>query len=87
MVRDLIAPTVHLNGTSKDELIRQHVDVLQALRAAEKALAQACPNGRDYYVQPAGALAKALAAHEARIARVQSLIDEIEEIAVAVSEQ
>jgi hypothetical protein len=54
----VIVPTVHLNGTSKDELLKQLADVMEglrdansALRDAEIAMAQATPHDRDYYVQ------------------------------------
>jgi hypothetical protein len=43
-------PTVHLNGTSRDELISQLRGAMEAVHAAEKALAQAGPHARDYYV-------------------------------------
>ena len=47
----MMVPTVHLNGTSKCELMRQVMGARIALHTAIDALQQACPNGRDYYVQ------------------------------------
>lgn len=59
-------PTVHLNGTSKEELLQQ-------LRVAAKAgddfldaLNQAMPHDRDYYVQKDP--------HNGRVAREQMLV-------------
>lgn len=78
-------PTIHSNGTSKDELIEQRTSVLAHLRDAETALQNACPNGRDYYHVP-GALAEAVKEHSCRLATLRLLITEIEQEAIAISE-
>lgn len=44
-------PTVHLNGTSAEELSNQWLEVLSAALRLEKALQDAQPHDRDYYVQ------------------------------------
>ena len=46
----MMVPTIHLNGTSHDELLRQILDAKEAIRKAVEALANAAPNMRDYYV-------------------------------------
>lgn len=48
----VIAPLVHLNGTSKQELIEQRANAIDALTEAGRQLAFAGPNGRDYYPEP-----------------------------------
>jgi hypothetical protein len=48
----IIAPCVHLNGTSKDALLDQLGAVYSALENARHMLQQAAPNGRDYYIGP-----------------------------------
>jgi len=41
-------PTIHLNGTSREELVQQRVDVVEALDAVETVIGKAWPHGRDY---------------------------------------
>ena len=74
---DLILPVVHLNGTSRDELIEQRITFGQALRAALDALAKAAPNGRDYYVEP-GRLEAATAQFQRRADTLRALLKETE---------
>lgn len=78
-------PTVHMNGTGKDELLEQHIAVLEACRALTRALNAANPNGRDYYPQGAGALSAALAQHAARLLQVQTIAREINEISEGIA--
>ena len=49
----LVKPQININGTSKDELLRQQSDVVRAYRALSEALADAAPHGRDYQLRPA----------------------------------
>ena len=44
-------PTVHLNGTSAEELLGQVTQAAKKIHEAMAALANASPNGRDYYPQ------------------------------------
>jgi hypothetical protein len=44
----MIKPTINLNGSSADDLIRPRRDAMGHLRNAIEALRQAAPNGRDY---------------------------------------
>jgi hypothetical protein len=46
-------PTIHLNGTSADSLLRDDEAAHDAVTQAISALAQVAPHGRDYYVQGA----------------------------------
>jgi hypothetical protein len=48
----LVKPQININGTSRDELLRQQMDVLRAYRALSEALADAAPHGRDYQLRP-----------------------------------
>lgn len=45
-----VAPCVHLNGTSRDQLTENLEKVFQTLQLAYDDLKQAAPNGRDYYI-------------------------------------
>lgn len=70
-------PTIHLNGTSRDELYDQLLAASAAVRGAISALTAAAPNGRDYYPQGSDAWPQASAQHSAR---VQKLVDVREEL-------
>jgi hypothetical protein len=81
----LSIPTVHLNGTSREELSRLYQEAYTAIGEAGRALAKAYPNGRDYYPQGADAINKAMREHEARMRKLKEVQDEIEQIAEAIS--
>jgi hypothetical protein len=83
----MIFPTVHLNGTSKQSLLDGYIHALEALRAAQDALAACGPNPRDYYLQGAMAGVQAAKEHAARYVTLTALIREIEAIAEKVSDQ
>jgi hypothetical protein len=74
---NLILPSVHLNGTSRDELLRQIETAASAIADAVVALSAAAPNGRDYYVQGPDAMLAAQAQHENRLQRLQSVNAEL----------
>jgi hypothetical protein len=82
--RSPMVPTVHLNGTSREMLVDQLSDAAQAVHAAGRELALATPNGRDFYPQGPAAIGRALAEHNDRMLRLQSVARELEEIAQAV---
>jgi hypothetical protein len=74
-------PTVHLNGTSRDELERQLIDAMEALRHARSKLIAMQPNGRDYYPQGDAAIGVALQRHSARLAKIDEVAAELQAIA------
>lgn len=81
-------PTVHLNGTSKAELVKQLRDAAKAIRAAKDALALAAPHGRDYYVQAdPDALGNATRQYEARQAKLTDVHIELIDIATEIQKQ
>jgi hypothetical protein len=81
---DLKIPTIHLNGTSKDALFQQVCNAIDAVHAAGDALAQATPNGRDYYPQGQEAIYAAMRQHEARMTKLREVARELETIAQAI---
>jgi hypothetical protein len=83
----VIIPRVHLNGTSKGELLEQFKTADRALRAAEEALQRAAPNERDYYVIEPNPFEGARAAHVARIKALTKVREEIMAIAIGVVDQ
>jgi len=74
---DLVFPTVHLNGTARQDLLYQFADASIAIQSAIKALEAAYPNGRDYYTQGPDALRKAEKQAKERIERFASVLGEI----------
>ena len=83
----MIYPTVHLNGTSAESLIEGYMEAAHALHEAGRKMAAAYPNGRDYYVQGAGAVDQACNEHEARMNALRGIIKDLEAIAENVSDQ
>lgn len=81
------APTIHLNGTSADELLEQIAEASRACHALNGALTNAMPNARDYYVQGDGAFEVARREWDARRQAVDKVRRELEEIADAIWEQ
>ncbi len=77
-------PTIHLNGTSRANLLEQQLDAAHALRAALEKLSEACPNGRDYYPQGPEAMSAAVREHESRMERVRSVLREVSDLADAI---
>jgi hypothetical protein len=78
-------PTLHLNGSSPAALLEGYTDAASALFAAAKALDDAAPNARDYYPQGDGAFQQAQAEHRARVAKLNEVIFEIQQLAEHVA--
>ena len=78
-------PTIHSNGTSRDALLADYRNALNALREARAKLQDAAPNGRDYYPQGNEAIVAASREHRARMAKLEEVTREITEIGEAVA--
>ena len=76
----LAKPTVHMNGTSKQVLMDQLCNAIDAIHVAGNTLAAAYPNGRDYYPQGADAIHLAMNQHAARMAKLREVAEELREI-------
>lgn len=63
--QEIVCPIVHLNGTSREELIELRTEFVHALREAMLKLEAMSPNGRDYYLEP-GRFDKARTQHVRR---------------------
>lgn len=77
----LTLPTVHINGTSREELQRQNREAWAAINAAITALNNAAPHARDYYVEGEEAFRKAAAEHLTRKAKLLEVQKELTQIA------
>jgi hypothetical protein len=84
---NITIPMVHLNGTSKQELLKQLENAYRAIVDAGKALAQATPHDRDYYVIGDGVGAKARDEHYARMRKLAEIERDLEEIAIGIDQQ
>lgn len=74
---DVIAPIVHLNGTSADSLLFALSNAYNDLEKAAESVRQCGPNGRDYYPQP-GLMQRAESQHRRRLETIRDLQAEIE---------
>jgi hypothetical protein len=77
-------PSVHLNGSGREELMRQLSNAHTALEKGLNVLCKAAPHGRDYYVQddpyvgPYGpAYKEAREEFDSRVQRVASVVTEL----------
>ena len=79
-------PTIHTNGTAREVLIDALCQANLALEQAYSALKETAPNGRDYYLQEATAFQLAVAEHNSRLRQINAVKDEIEAMALVISE-
>tara|TARA_R110000803_G_scaffold32357_6_gene71388 strand:- start:698 stop:988 length:291 start_codon:yes stop_codon:yes gene_type:complete len=84
--RTLTVPTVHLNGTGKDDLLNQLYDAYEAVGHALDVMRKAGPNGRDYYPQGTDALRNAQDEHQARATKLHQVQIEVEAIIIAIND-
>ena len=87
IVSGLIVPTVHLNGTSRGELLQQLEVAYGKVQDARDALVEAAPNGRDYYVQGPDALQRANDEHLGRVQRLNDVLSDLQTLLQAVFDQ
>lgn len=72
---DYPLPTIHLNGTGKETLLREYYAAYKAAKIALDALQNTTCHARDYYVNPTGPYFKA---SEARAYHLRTLHDLIQ---------
>ncbi len=83
----MLVPTVHLNGSSGEVLLDQNKAALEAVRKAIDAICDAGPNARDYYVQGPDASLAVQREHEARVAALKRVRDDLAAIVEGVQDQ
>lgn len=83
----MIVPIVNLNGTDRHQLCVQYGEMCCAISDAIGKLQEHFPHGRDYQLQPAGTYEKARAEHEARIAKLVKVRNELSQILDAIEGQ
>ena len=84
-MKDLIPPQININGTSRDALFREQVEVLRALEKVRQAMAEAMPHGRDYQFNP-GEYAPARDAWMERLQMIYAMKEEIRQYAQAIQD-
>jgi hypothetical protein len=78
----MMKPTIHINGTPRNDLFDNYVTAMLAVEAAIDALTQhTAPNGRDYYPQGDHALRQAQAEHQARLQALNAVSLELHALA------
>lgn len=84
-----LAPTVHLNGTSKDELITGFANQYEALTAALRCMERYAPNARDYYILKEGGskFIAATAAHTKRLEAIEQMREDLYAMLEKVQDQ
>ena len=82
----MMVPTIHMNGTSKESLLDDACNVMNAIYKAIDVACAAAPNARDYYTQGNEAYSKARDEHDARIERLEAVRKEYEALALAISD-
>ncbi len=80
-------PIVHLNGTSKEDLLQQYLDAGHALQAALEAMRGSYPNGRDYYPVGADGYQQARNRWDAHLAHVREALAECQATAEHIADQ
>jgi hypothetical protein len=83
----LAMPSVHLNGTSKESLLLGYRAAITYLNLAIEAVQNTAPHDRDYYVQKDNPIAAAIIEHAARLDKLHRVMQEIEALAIHVSDQ
>jgi hypothetical protein len=82
----MMKPIVHMNGTSRNELIDGYITAMVAVEAAIDAIIKhAAPNGRDYYPISPSAYSEAHHEHQARLKALNAVALELNELAMHCS--
>lgn len=80
----ITAPIIHRGGSGQPHLIEAYEKANRALRDAMTALRECAPNGRDYYPLPEGSLRQAEREHEARMASLRGVLNEVDTLHACV---
>jgi len=83
----VLKPTIHLNGTNGEELLKACRDAGEAIHEAVGRVLAMAPNGRDYYPQGPGALKIASDGHRAMIQSLEAVLAEVDALAIEISDE
>lgn len=82
----MITPTININGSSIDDLVKPRLNAMDHLMDAIEALKQVAPNGRDYIGNNIACVVDR-EEHFDRLAKLRALREEIMSEAVYIKEQ
>lgn len=80
-------PTTNPHGTSPRALLDKQLLAIDAMGLAISALALSAPNARDYQTAAPDVFARAVNEHRRRLARLESVINELKGLAKFTSDQ
>ena len=80
-------PTLHLNGTGKNNLRDGYANAYDAIDKAIEALANAELNGRDFYPQGPGAYSQARSERDAAFAQLRQAHQYVGEMLMGICDQ
>jgi hypothetical protein len=83
----MMIPTIHLNGTAKQDLMDALSDAFFAIGQAQRKLESTIPNGRDYYPQAPDAVYKATEEYCARWQKLEDVKRELDQLREAIDRQ
>lgn len=83
----LIAPTINLNGSSPEDLMRAYVSGIVRLQHAAADLKLSVPHGRDYQTTDPNELDDAITQHGRWMKAIATLIQEMTEVTSAIERQ
>lgn len=80
-------PTIHNNGTSREVLLNDADEAIDAITIFVKQFRSMTPHARDYYPQGVRALLDAMSEHRVLMDRAISIQKELRDYVEAISEQ
>ncbi|MFZ4580974.1 MAG: hypothetical protein ACOYOB_21525 [Myxococcota bacterium] len=85
-MKTIMAPLVHLNGTSGEQLAECLHTAARKIGAAIEAIHETAPHARDYYAlrDGVGAFERARDEHAARVVKMRAVLNEVERLHRAV---
>lgn len=84
--QDVVTPIIHMNGDRAETLTSNLWHAWKALRAAQAALRECSPNGRNYYPEP-GRFERALEQHKQRVMLLKDVADSLSAEVIAIRDR
>jgi hypothetical protein len=85
--REIVAPVVNLNGSSKASLLEAFWNAHSALVAAQGAFASIAPHGRDFQTAPQGTFERARLQWALRATELTNLTNDVQRMIVEIDGQ
>ncbi len=85
--RNVSIPTIHMNGTSAESLLKDLMTAYHATAQLQSAMRDVTPNARDYYTQGDEAATKARNDHATRQKMISDIRTDLETIIIGIQDQ